>query len=216
MEQNIILLGGKPGSGKSHLGRELAARLNDEIRVEHMSFGDHVRLIGGGVLESMYYQEIIAHLNSEHPDEPIANDLAYDLVDESLQFADQNQVDLVLLDGYPRYEGQVNAIYQLAADHKRALGGMLVTDVRDATALQRMLKRDKRDANRHQGITPDEAHARLHLHETSFRHVRSELTARHLPIEIIDTSKSKKATTMHGLLAARYMLSHSETLSDSA
>ena len=203
MERDIILLGGKPGSGKSRLGRELAAELEPGISAEHLSLGEQVRAIGRGALSS-YSREVIAHLDSPHPEKPLPDELAYGLVSEALVRADE--AHLILLDGYPRYASQIESVYELAIKDERWLDGMIITDTNDEIALARMLKRNERNAYRYTKVEPSQARARLLNYETLTRPAYEEFRARNLPIEVIDTSYSKQTTTNRGLAAVAYML----------
>lgn len=203
MNRNIILLGGQPGSGKSRLGRDIVKNLSSELSVEHISLGERIRAIGRGAI-SAYSFDIAAHLASDYPEEPLNSELTYSLVSEFLFQA--RKVDLVLLDGYPRYIDQVESTYELAIKDGRQLRGMIVTDTSDENSMVRILKRGKKDRER-QEVDPAFARWRIQSHHTSFEPVRQELQKRGLPIETVNSTYDKQATTRHGLFAVAYMLS---------
>lgn len=207
MNRNIILLGGKPGSGKSRLGRDMAEQLALDSSVEHLSLGERVRAIGRGAI-SRYRYDVTAHLNSDYPEEPLHSELIYGVVSEYLMQA--SNADLILLDGYPRYLNQIESTYELAIKDGRQLSGMIVTDTSDENAMIRMMKRGKKDLERHE-IDPVFAQWRIQSHHTSFEPVLHELQKRGLPIEMVNTTYDKQATTRHGLFAVAYMLSSCDT-----
>lgn len=187
-ERGILFLGSKPGSGKGHLGTELAKSLPSEIRtsVEHFSIGDRVRAIGSGAI-SAYSQEL--PLITPNRIQPINDSLIANIVREYL--AEKSETGLILLDGYPRYLQQVATIFEIASEFDLQIYGMIMTDVSDETALVRMLKRAKTHPDR-PPISDDAARDKLQMHNDHFPAVTAALEMRGVPIEVIDTTYSKK------------------------
>lgn len=150
-QRSIIHVGGSPGSGKSRLASAVAAKLEAEagITAEHISLGNRLRHIGRGVIESMYRQEVIDHLSS--PDTSTARlreDVVKNIVLDALEDSNRKDIDVVLLDGYPRYPDQVETLRFFSVITERALAGCITTVIDERTALARILKRSSDHSDR--------------------------------------------------------------------
>jgi len=209
MEKNIILLAGKPGSGKSLLGRELSRDLSPIVSVEHLSVGDHIRAIGRGAL-SAYHNDVLDHLNTFGQTQPLDHAVMSAIVTERLEHAADAQ--LVLLDGFPRYLEQVKHLYNIAEVTKRSIKGMVVTHIDDEIAINRLLKRHESHPERQ--TDPASAQARIDHFNSTIQPVYDELTDRQVTLRRIDTNATKQATTLHGLLTVQGLLGINQSLSD--
>jgi adenylate kinase family enzyme len=143
-QRSIIHVGGSPGSGKSRLASAVAAKLEAQagIVAEHISLGDRLRHIGRGTIESIYRREVIDHLSS--PDSSTARlreDVVKNIVLDALEDSNRKDVDVVLLDGYPRYPDQVETLQFFSVITERALAGCITTVIDERTALARIMKR---------------------------------------------------------------------------
>lgn len=191
-----------PGSGTSRLGRALVEELSPDITTEHISVGNRIRQIGRGALHSPYQQAVLDHLNGDKIHTPLHDEIVYGIVVEALERYDETQ--LILLDGYPRYQHQVEASQLLAIIDWRTLHGMIITETDTETALARMILRGERDVNR--TITPAQASDRLDTFLLSFEAVKYECERRHIPIKTVDTGGSRTVSTHLGLQAVKDLL----------
>ncbi|MEP6710474.1 MAG: nucleoside monophosphate kinase, partial [Candidatus Saccharibacteria bacterium] len=166
-ERSIILMGGKPGSGKTNLSRRLQTALDNPLdkprrSVEHVSIGEFARqqlILGKQATRSACQTAIIDHLSGPDKLQPFDEDIARGIVYEQLLRSD---AEIVLLDGYPRYFPQVDGVFELAARSDFYVKGAIITHVEENEAVRRMMKRtDDR-------VTSEaEAYQRLAQHEQS-------------------------------------------------
>lgn len=204
-DKDIILITGAPGNGKSHLGEALAERLNSPDRlVKHVSFGDRVRRIAGevgslAVTPSACTDEVITHLsNPSRRSHLLDNDTAAKITSEIL--AENENTDLLLIDGYPRNIDQYFDMQALMAfDHQRVLRGMLVAQTDDRTALQRLIRRNPRHLE--DEVTPERARERLDSGRSALDQVMMHHFIRSRQYAEIDTSEAKSKTVALGLRA---------------
>ena len=208
-ERSIIHVGGSPGSGKTRLGKAMAERLtaDTDLRAEHISLGNRVRMIGRGVLWSAYQQEIREHLNDPRTiDMPLDGEIVRRVIADALSQSDANGTDVVLLDGYPRYIDQVETYFELAQISGRQTPGGLIATVGRETALARMLKRGRDHQDR--AIDVDEAVKKLDLHDESYPLTLHQLGMYALRFDLwpIDTSGPYERTGELGFQATMRLL----------
>jgi adenylate kinase family enzyme len=192
-ERNIILIGGKPGSGKSRLGSNLAEYLRrDHISIEHLSIGDRIRQIGSRAVSSVHQEYIIDHLNSSKPHMLMESEVVYDI---AYAYSDEHiETDILLVDGYPRTKDQVENVFDLAGFQTRIIKGMLHTVANDTVAMERLLKRtDKRT------IDMTTAYERIQSHKKTFTPVLKTLISLDVPVRDINTEGDKNITLGQGL-----------------
>lgn len=212
-DKDIILVAGAPGTGKTHLGQELAKQLNTDWRsVEHVSFGDRIRRIAGevgslAVPASAYTDTVTAHLaNPETRRQLLDNETAMGIASEI--FSQHTQTDLLLLDGYPRNLDQYTDLEQLLAFHpatKRNFRGIIVTTTTDQMALTRLVRRNPRHLE--EEITPEIALDRLTTGRHDLGNMLDNYMIRTGPwYREIDTSGAKSHTLKLGIEAVHYFM----------
>lgn len=134
-------------------------------------------------------------------------ELIHDIVHERIEACDAS---VIFLDGYPRYPGQVDSVYDLAAKSERDLAGMIFTKTDDITALARLTKRNRTNPARHRQ-QPESALARMAEFDDSMHNLREALWQRQLLPFDIDTTGSKEDTIDRGLAFAALALCLPET-----
>lgn len=209
-ERSIILLNGKPGSGKSTLGRGLAESFtSDDIAARHVSVGDQVRAIYHGGRHSYYTNTIRRHLESDDPHAPLDSSITYGVVLEALQHPDIDAADIIFLDGYPRSRDQVEGAIELASGGDYEIRGLLQTEVDTKIARERLLTRNRPLGKA--ALNEAAIRRRFQLYDQDTPALLAELTILGIPVETIKTSGPKEATLRHALVATAYMLSNRDS-----
>lgn len=177
-ERHIIHVGGSPGSGKSRMARTLVDRLHEstDLQAEHISVGEQVRLLARGAISATFREYVDLHLANPHTaNEPLDEEIILDLLNISLGSAADRGSDIVLLDGYPRYDYQVDSYFDLAQAHGYKSPGALIMEVDTSTALSRILKRGRDHQERN--ISTPQAWDKLVGHRESYPAVLRKLGA---------------------------------------
>ena len=130
-DRELVILTGKPGSGKSRLGKELG----NSRTVEHVSFGDTVRRIARAAISSVYEPDVRRHL-AANPYGQLPQDIALEVAYEILERTDGTPT--LILDGFPRNLGQVEALDELTYISDRKIIGVIETtlNVRNAKSVR--------------------------------------------------------------------------------
>lgn len=98
----IIVVHGEPGSGKSTQSKRLADLSTPELKIAHISAGESIRAIRTGEVESKYTPNQINHPDmDEDVKHKVVNDIMFEFINR------EGAETVVLVDGYPRYEGGV-------------------------------------------------------------------------------------------------------------
>ena len=138
-ERSIVLISGKPGSGKTTLARNLVATYNHSPEVAAISMGEEVRNIYAGNTTSPQREIVRRHLDSHDPYSLLRDDVVFDIAVGALQR--NRHASLIFLDGFPRHLGQIDDLTTFSASHNLAVRGLLETVVSDELAVVRQLKR---------------------------------------------------------------------------
>jgi adenylate kinase len=204
-ERSIILLNGKPGSGKSTLGESLAHHLTSpDTAAEHVSLGNQVRAIYSGQRSSYYANTIRRHLESDDPHAPLDRSIAFGVILEALQRPNVDAADLIFLDGYPRSRDQVEGVIELASGGDYDIRGLLQTEVGTEIAYRRLMKRNRPLGRA--ALNDIDIQRRFQLYDQDTPPMLAELGVLGIPAETIKTSGPKEATLRHALVATAYML----------
>lgn len=147
-ERNLIHVGGSPGSGKSRMSRALVDRLHEttDLHAEHISIGDQVRLLARGAINATpaEREHVILHLaNPLTAVRPLDEEIISKLLHLSLDSAAERNIDTIFLDGYPRYEDQVDSYFYWAQMLEYDTPGALIAEVDIETAQTRIQKRGR-------------------------------------------------------------------------
>jgi adenylate kinase family enzyme len=194
LTKELILITGKPGSGKSRLGQVLSKTSAD---IEHFSLGDKVRKIAIGTIASDYQVTVSEHLESrdsiELLDEPIPTAVVLD------QLKLLENIPLVLVDGYPRSLQQIDNIISIANKMKRDITGLIHLDTDDVTSIGRLINRRTRL------ITEELAKERLEKSGQLLQKVIKQLGARGIRAVSIDGNTSKLSVDLASIAALKQL-----------
>lgn len=199
-ERYLVHIGGSPGSGKSRMARRLVEQLTQQssLSAEHISLGDRLRMIhrGEAVLWSFYAEYIRDHLdNQKTAASPLPDEIVANVVSDALVTSDEKEIDVVLLDGFPRNISQVTDYFHQAMLSNRQVPGVMIAQTTTTTALERMIRRGNRHADR--ATTIEAAHDKLRRYSQAYPVVLEEfqrLQPQEFSIETIDTSGPRQQT----------------------
>lgn len=99
----LLIIGGKPFSGKSTISRTYAAQSNNTIK--HLSMGERLRAISKGEVSSHYSEALAKSEGALKAHDPVAKELPIAVFEE---FIREESPDLVLLDAFPRYPDRLD------------------------------------------------------------------------------------------------------------
>lgn len=156
-ERSIVLITGKPGSGKTTLVNELVTSYGHSPEVAAISIGQEVRDIYTGTLPSPRYEDVRRHLTSYDPYAPLSDHIIYDIAVGALQRT--RHTSLIFLEGFPRRLSQVDDLHTLTASHNLAVRGIIETTVDDKLAIARQL--DQRPSDKPATLSREQAIARV-------------------------------------------------------
>ena len=107
----LILIAGKPYSGKSTIAAEFA-RKEEPSSVKHLSMGDHVRAILAGDIESGYAEQLKAGIEDLKRHIPMPPETTLGIFTEFMNA--QTETDLIVVDGHPT-PSDITALHELGA-----------------------------------------------------------------------------------------------------
>jgi len=181
--KSVILLHGKPGSGKSSCIRRTLdeAYLPNYEGRHHLSVGSHLRSIASGESPSQFVKEVQKGSGQLGNHEPIAHEVVNAVVVEYLGTISSSA--LVVIDGYPKYVEQIQPFESNAQRVGANILGIMHVVVPDKVALDRMISRGIRTGEA--GLSLVSARQRLAEYDSGAR-VATEALARIYPMEVID------------------------------
>jgi adenylate kinase family enzyme len=187
-EKEIILLAGRPDSGKSTLARSLVNSFNESIgqgAAEHLSIGDHLRLLGRGVIHSAYAADIEAHANVLNQSQRLPAEIVRNVVREYLVARDTS-TRYVFVDGYPRYHDEVEPFIEVAEQASSSVASLLHLGLPYDIAKDRMIARGRRE---HEREVDDEFAAwRLSQHDSTYELALELIKAAGVPVHELDAT----------------------------
>lgn len=141
----ILLLAGKPASGKSTISRVFIENIVPtelpDVTVAHISVGDRLRDIARGDVFSHHAEDVATYAGQLLQAQPLPHSLVAKVVQEAVFEKDET---VVLLDGYPRFEEQLNDYQLLARRVGRKTIGLVEFATSDELVTERLLARPTR------------------------------------------------------------------------
>ncbi len=180
-DREIILLAGRPGSGKSTLARSIQEQIRAEgaFSSEHLSIGDRLRAIGGGVIQSVFSADILEHSKTLSKSERLPAHTVRAVVQEYLETR-SDQTTHVFVDGYPRYEDEVDPFMRVADLSSYRVSGLVHLGLSNDDAVERILSRGTRENER--SVDEEFARWRLGQHDTHYNLTRAALERHGVPV----------------------------------
>ena len=209
MARELLLISGLPGSGKSHLGKELARHAPRELGVsaEHISSGDRIRLIsilGRASLSPETNTTIAEHMRSDKRALPLSDLVMREVIGDAL--IEKHRTDMLILDGYPRNIAQLEHLQELALFEERELTGAIVTEAPYDVMLSRLIKRGPRSENEY--MDPFMANLRISSQQPHLSDLHQHLLLdpnKRLHLQYVSTDGEKTASIREGIEAVRTM-----------
>lgn len=182
-KQEIVLLGGLPGSGKTTLAESI---VRTSKRYSFVSIGDRLRDIVAGTIRSAYTDrvreemELLSH--SMRMNENTVSSVVIEAINDL-------KTPVVLLDGYPRFVDQIQPLKASLDVAEIDLRGMLYITTNHDEAVRRVVERGSRAGER----VVDEAYARerVESYEKLYKPV-VEAISKIAPVYRIDSSGNKE------------------------
>lgn len=193
MTNGLVLLHGKPGSGKSSCASEaiqntISPRYN---HLEHFSIGSHLRAIASGDIKSEFERQVKKQTEALSEHKPIDNDVVRSVVSEYMGKTASGS--LIVIDGYPKYISQVRGFEEDAEKNDSAILGIMHVEIADNIAVERILARGTREGEL--SVSVELAKERL-LEHASGAHMTTQYMATRYPIKNIDGT-----LPMHGVIS---------------
>jgi len=139
----IIVVLGKPGSGKSTQSKRLAELSTAELNIGHVSAGECIRAIRMGGVESKYEPDQINHPDMKEDEKHrVVNDIMFEFISR------EGSESLILVDGYPRYEGGLNPFLDSLRAGGHELLGCINMEIDLQTCISRLTERGNRSGER--------------------------------------------------------------------
>jgi adenylate kinase family enzyme len=146
MYNGLVVVNGRPGSGKTSAAIKLTERLNSErLLAYHLSIGDRLRAIASGNVDSAYSKNVKKHIGKLSLSQPIPSHIPGLVIKEAIHDKPEG---LLVLDGYPRFEEQLSDFHRIAY----VLGSRVLSielSVTSEIAMGRLLNRGDRPGEMH-------------------------------------------------------------------
>ncbi len=137
---NLVLIGGKPYSGKSSIAAA-AAKMDQSGRTRHLSMGDQLRAIGAGEVESAYSNVLKANTEELKSHAPVSSETAIGVF---MEFVQAKPADVIIIDGFPRYPDRVEGFRQAVKKLSTNILAVCRVEVPDSVVHERSKERQQR------------------------------------------------------------------------
>lgn len=187
MSDSIVLVGGRPGSGKSTLAENVTKY---DSNYYHLSIGNHLRNIGNGVIQSAYSSNVRAQKDTLSRSERLDDEVVNNIVIEAV--ASKQLSSVTLLDGYPRFPGQIQRFRDSLQRSNISLLALLHINVDRDVALERIIKRGTRPGEIN--VDLDFASFRIEQHDSTYVSVVEQIS-KIVPVFNVDTTQDMHSMT---------------------
>lgn len=152
----LLLLSGKPGSGKSTMSKAMLDLEGAPSHGVHLSIGEHLRAIGNGNIDSEFTDSLVKATDDMAQDKSVPHDVTLGVIGEFIEKNDDK--DLIILDGLRAPEG-LDRFKQVI--HKVGARVLAICEsvVDDETVYSRIGTREQRYST----VTEDEEFIRARL-----------------------------------------------------
>lgn len=190
----IVLLGGRPGSGKSSLARAIQTELNTTTpnTAEHLSIGDHLRAIGRGAIQSIHAERILGNSSELQASKRLPAEIVRDVVQEYVEI--RKNTPYILVDGYPRYEDEVDPFIEITEHAGAEIHGLFHLELPYEIAKNRILGRGRRESERQ--VDEEFADWRLNQHDTHYNLALRAVEASGLAVIPLDATRTTEELTL--------------------
>ena len=136
----IIVVGGKPYSGKSSVSSALV-ELDKSGRARHLSIGAQLRAISAGEVASKYSAELADSAETLKNHKPVNKDVSLGVFRE---FIESEPADIIILDGFPRYPDRMDGFNEAIEEIGAKIIAVVLIDVEDSLVHKRSSSRTQR------------------------------------------------------------------------
>lgn len=196
MTKQVVLITGKPGSGKS----TAAAHVAQQLGAYYFSIGDEMRARGLHGKHSPLTAEIQKYAEQLRQHKSVPPHLVGGVVDECIN---DSEKPLIIIDGYPQYLDRMPGFWTTLKKAKAEVLVICRINISDALATKRLAERKQRVA----GIAEDQSYIQQRL---DTYHAQTEPAISQLldqsPLEVIDGTGGKETVATELLEAINHHL----------
>jgi len=189
--KKLLLVNGKPGSGKSTVSELAAAQFND---CYYFSMGEEIRARGLDGKPSRYSTELEEYKTELRLHKPLPPHLAVNVFEECLE---QTDCLSVIVDGYPQFPDRLPRFHESLERVGARVIATCMIDVSDEVATERMNLRAQRTAD----VTEDKVFTSKRL-KSYYENAEPTIQAlaNQYPLRLVDGSQPINAV-VHDLVA---------------
>jgi adenylate kinase family enzyme len=140
----LIIIGGKPYSGKTSLSKLLGENKDIKIPIRVLSMGERLRAIGSGKIKSNYTELLANSTDALKHHFAVPKEAALAIFEE---FVAEQPDSLIILDGFPRYPDRLEGFEQSINRLKAKVLAVCRVDVDDSVVFERSKNREQRYAD---------------------------------------------------------------------
>ena len=139
----LLLLGGKPGSGKSTMAQTMIELKDAPAGALHLSVGEHLRGIGGGTIDSAFTEILAENTDTIAQDKSVPDEVTMGVIGEFITLHEDS--GLVIIDGL-RAPDSLDRFKSVVRDVGARVLAVCEAVVDDETVFERIRTRGQRYA----------------------------------------------------------------------